>query len=149
LEIHVEERLTGRQLRARILAKHGSREALEAAARKKGGAEAKADLVDLRLLDGDPRRLDAVHRVTTIAELTPEDLGRLTVARLQLLDVLAASSAPRNVTELADALGRDKKNVSEDLRLLEDLGLIESARKGREKRVSMGSGREIRLVFAA
>lgn len=146
MEIRIDERLTGRQVRDRILAQHGSREALERRARNRKDAQAWSDLQDLRLLDEDPRRLEEDLEVTTIAILTPEDLARLTPERLRLLDHLAEADRPLNVTALAAALKRDKKNVSEDLGVLLDLGLVAMEVRGREK-VPRALGREIRIVL--
>jgi predicted transcriptional regulator len=54
-----------------------------------------------------------------------EDLRRiLTTKRLDLLVVILRQS-PGSVTELAKLVGRDLKNVSADLALLRQLGLVE------------------------
>lgn len=146
MEIRVEERLTGEALRDRILSRYGSRQALEEQANQEadrdeaeGGpdpaaADAQADLATLRTLEEDPDRLEARMRVARTALLEAEDLAKLTPARLQLLPVLAENrEAGRNITELADHLDRDKKNVSEDVEVLQHLGLADARREGRSK----------------
>ena len=148
MEITVEERLTGRQLRTQILEKYGTLGRLKAAAAKKGAYEAKDDLADMRLLEDDPKRLDQHFRIVTVTELAPEELSKLTIERMRLLHFIASSKTPPNVTRLAARLKRDKKNISEDLVVLEGLGLIRAKRKGREKEIR-ASGTEIRIVLAA
>lgn len=55
----------------------------------------------------------------------------LTDKRLDLLVEIARTS-PKSVRALADQLGRDYKNVSEDIALLEQLGLVAcTEREGR------------------
>lgn len=110
--------------------------------------EARVDRMDLALLEEDPSRLDIEHTLGTVTVLTPEDLDLLTPARLRLLNFLATSDEALNVTQLADAVGRDKKNVSEDLSILEDLGLVAMVRKGREK-FPRRRGTEIRIELGA
>lgn len=145
MEIRIERRLTGQALREEILQRHGSRQALVDAA-EAGDTAARSDLADLRLLEEDPRRLQADHHVESVLTVAPEELDRLTPKRLALLEFLAEADRPYNVTELAGALGRDKKNVSEDLQILEDLGLVESVRRGREK-LTKPRGNDIHIVL--
>lgn len=133
MEIRVEERLTGEALRHRILSRYGSRQALEDQADREK-TEAQADLATLRTLEGDPDRLGAQMRVVRSAILEAEDLAKLTPARLRMLPALAENrEAGRNITELADHLDRDKKNVSEDVAVLRSLGLADARREGRSK----------------
>jgi predicted AAA+ superfamily ATPase len=134
MEIRVERRLTGREYREEILSRHGSRSELEARA-EEGDARAQDDLLDLELLEEDPNRLEVEYEVETVAELDAGELARLTPERLRLLAALPSRSDDEttNVTGLARELGRDKKNVSEDLQLLEDLGLLDLVPRGREK----------------
>lgn len=146
MEIRVVERLSGRAWRDRILAHYGSRENLARLARRRKNPEAWNDLMDLRLLEERPERLDEEFRVTTIGVLSPEDLDRLTPQRLRLLSRIASSKRPLNITELARALRRDKKNVSEDVRVLEGLGLVETRREGREK-IAETPGREVSIIL--
>lgn len=147
MEIRVEERLTGRELRDRILERHGSRERLEAQAARKRAHEAQEDLWMLRLLEREPSRLDEELRVTDIGSLSLRDLALLTPSRLRLLQKLAAARRAYNVTGLARALGRDKKNVSRDVGILADLGLVRVVRRGRES-IPRPRGRDIHIVLA-
>lgn len=133
MEITVEERLTGSQLQERILERYGSREALEEAASVEGSSDAQDDLLTLELLEEEPDRLGEVFRIETVATLEPDEMARFTEKRLELLEALATAEEPLNLTELAEAVSRDVKNVSEDLEILADLGLIERIRRGREK----------------
>lgn len=145
MEIRIQRRLTGRSLRDEILERYGSVEELERRA-EEGDAVAWNDLADLRLFEEDPRRLGYDMTVTTIGTLTAEELDLLTPTRMALLNFLATADEPHNVTELAEALGRDKKNVSEDLDILEELGLVETRREGRE-RLSRPLGNDIHIVL--
>lgn len=161
MEIRVERRLTGRAYRQEVLHRYGSRERLEEKAAA-GDPLAQDHLTDLELLEASPDRLDDEYEIETVRELGPEDLTRLTPARLRLLAAVAgqdvgggrtegaeeatgsqgtqggstpSSGAPdsgSNVTDLARQVGRDKKNVSEDLHLLEELGLLVLEERGRE-----------------
>lgn len=145
MEITIEQELLGRELRDQILDRYGTREALEQAAAD-GNTLAKSDLGDLRLLEEDPRRLEVKTWIRDIITLEKDEIQLLTPARLELLEHLVTEASDENVTELAKTLGRDKKNVSEDLALLADLGLIFYKRRGRSKipRV-LGSEIHIRL----
>lgn len=147
MEIRVEERLTGRQLRDRILTRYGSRAGLKRAAAKKQDAEAREDLFQLRLFDENPRRLRDRMSVTTVSTLEPADLARLTPERLRLVNHIAKLTRPANLSTLVEDLGRDKKNISEDLRILEELGLLTLSREGRDLRPHL-LGTEIHIVVA-
>lgn len=130
MEIHVEQRLTGRQLRDKILAKYGAVRALRAAAKK--DAVARDDLFTLRLFEEDPHRLDVEFQTTAISKLRPEDLQRITPERIRLLTFLAHRPRPLNMARLTEALSRGKKNLSEDLHVLEELGILTLTRRGRD-----------------
>ncbi len=62
--------------------------------------------------------------------LSPEDYAKLTPKRLMLLDHLIEGHAS-SINELAAAIDRDVKNVYNDLKTLESLGLISLVRMGR------------------
>jgi len=63
-------------------------------------------------------------------ELPAEDLSKLTPKRLELLDALSRMRFP-SISELAEHLRRDVKNVYLDLKALEELGFIRLRRHGR------------------
>ena len=63
-------------------------------------------------------------------DLTPEEFDSLTSKRIELLDYLADEHAS-SINELADKVGRDVKNVYNDLRILEGLGFIRLIKEGR------------------
>lgn len=147
MEIRIEERLTGQAYKDRLLAEYGSLEALKSAA-KKGGTTAKADFADLQLLLEDPKRLALEFKLATISSLEPSDLERLTPERLRLLAKVASMPSPMNVGMLTEGLGRDKKNVSRDVQVLKELGLLGSMRQGRETLVQP-MGNEIHISLSA
>lgn len=62
--------------------------------------------------------------------LSPEDYAKLTPKRLMLLDHLIEGRAS-SINEFAAAVDRDVKNVYNDLRTLESMGLINLVRMGR------------------
>jgi hypothetical protein len=65
-----------------------------------------------------------------LLELGPKDLSKLTPKRLELLDQMSRHRAD-SINELASRIGRDVKNVYNDLKTLESLGLIRLIREGR------------------
>ena len=65
-----------------------------------------------------------------ILDLEPHDLSKLTPKRLELLDQMSRHNAD-SINELASSIGRDVKNVYNDLKILESLGLIALTREGR------------------
>lgn len=147
MEIRIEERLTGRAYKDRLLSEYGSLEALKKAA-KTGNTTAKADYADLQLLLEDPKRLRVEFKISTITSIEASDLERLTPERLKLLAKLANLPSPVNVGILTASLGRDKKNVSRDVQILKELGLLDSIRQGRETLVQP-MGNEIHISLAA
>ena len=62
--------------------------------------------------------------------LTREEYTQLTPRRLELLDFLGAEPVS-SINDLAEKLGRDVKNVYNDLKVLENLGFIALRNKGR------------------
>lgn len=148
MEIRVEERLTGREFYERILQKYGSRDALSDAAKREAGHEAQDDLLTIELLESDDSRLDEVFRVETISSLDAGDMARFTEKRLELLEAVATSDQPLNLTELSKKVSRDPKNVSQDLDILAELGLVTRVRRGREK-IAHAEGREIHISLGA
>jgi len=63
-------------------------------------------------------------------DLTPEEFDSLTPKRLELLDYLADEHVS-SINGLANRVGRDVKNVYNDLRILERLGFIRLVREGK------------------
>jgi hypothetical protein len=144
----VEERLTGRRWRQRILARYGSTAGVEAAAKIRDHVEARHDLATLRLLEERPGRLDETFRTELILQLDTEDLAQLTAERIRLLAAIAETDTPLNLSRLTQLVGRDKKNVSQDLHRLASLGLLHLERVGRELRPRIHAN-EIRIVLDA
>ena len=148
MEIRVEENRTGRELREKILSQYVSRKELEATAAKKEGAEARDDLAQLNLLDADPRRLSDHVKTTVASKIKIADLERLTEHRLRLLHHLAKRGEPLSLRQLVEELGRDKKHLSNDLRVLEDLGILHVGTQGRMLRPHI-QGNEIHIILEA
>jgi DNA-binding transcriptional ArsR family regulator len=65
-----------------------------------------------------------------ILDLGSQDLSKLTPKRLELLDQMSRHNAD-SINELASSIGRDVKNVYNDLKTLESLGLIALVKDGR------------------
>lgn len=65
-----------------------------------------------------------------IIDLGPQDLSKLTPKRLELLDQMSRHNAD-SINELASSIGRDVKNVYNDLKILESFRLIELVKDGR------------------
>ena len=64
-----------------------------------------------------------------ILDLGPQDLSKLTPKRLELLDQMSRHNVD-SINKLASSIGRDVKNVYNDLKTLESLGLIALTREG-------------------
>lgn len=78
-----------------------------------------------RVLQGDQTPREAGLYFESVEEIR----GILTEKRLELL-VTIAQSRPESVRALADQLGRNYKNVSADIALLEQLGLVACEERG-------------------
>jgi DNA-binding transcriptional ArsR family regulator len=65
-----------------------------------------------------------------IIDMEPQDLSKLTPKRLELLDQMSRHNA-NSINELASRIGRDVKNVYNDLKVLESFRLIELVKDGR------------------
>jgi predicted transcriptional regulator len=72
----------------------------------------------------------------------------LTEERLRLLHAIKTHT-PQSVAELAELLGRDYKNVSEDVALLSELGLIELTSPRGQKSAAKGGRKAPRLCYSA
>lgn len=145
MEIRVEERLTGEEVRTNLRQKYGSLASRVAKAAERRAYEAKDDLLEWRLLE-DAARRTSTFKVATVTTLSPSAIQRITPERLRIYQSLARARKPVNVTRLARQLRRDKKNVSEDVEILRRMGLLRATSRGREKLVST-RGNEIRVVF--
>ncbi len=66
----------------------------------------------------------------------------LTPKRLELLRLIRRRHRPQSVRQLASLAGRDIKNVSTDLRVLENLGLVET-----QERVASRQPKRLRSTF--
>ncbi len=65
-----------------------------------------------------------------ILDMDIEDLSKLTPKRLELLDQMSRHNA-ESINELALNIGRDVKNVYNDLKVLESLDMVNLAKNGR------------------
>jgi predicted transcriptional regulator len=82
--------------------------------------------------------VDTWHKAEAGKKVTPrlsfgsiKDLfSAITEKRLELLRYVAARQDTLNTRQLAQALGRDYKNIHTDVSALEELGLIEKGEKG-------------------
>lgn len=73
---------------------------------------------------------ESEYHVEETWELPADELSKLTPKRLELLDSLSRMRV-NSISELAERLRRDVKNVYLDLKTLESLGLITLKRRGR------------------
>lgn len=133
MEIRVRRQLTGRELRDEFLEKYRDRETMRKLA-DGGDVRAGDALWNLDRFEEDPRRLDVETTIEHITILDRNDLSVLTETRLRLVQVLR-EQGEMNLKRLSQAVGRNVKNVSDDLEELESLGLILSHRVGRERRI--------------
>ena len=96
------------------------------------------EIVIMHTVDAMDAAIDTWHRVEAGEGVTPRlsfgsirDLfSAITEKRLELLRYVAERQASLNIRQLAQALGRDYKNVHTDVGELEELGLIEKAGTG-------------------
>lgn len=146
MEIHVEEQLRGEELLEQILAVYGSAETLRAAAIGGDDNEAKEMWATVQLLQNNPKRLRAIWKTTDVLQLDAAEIEQLTEKRLMLLEELQRQVRTPNVRGLARQIGRDKKNVSRDLKALASMGLVKFKRQGREA-IPMLAGNVIRIDF--
>lgn len=65
-----------------------------------------------------------------MVELSRSEVSMLTPRRMEMLDQLSRLQA-RSINDLAAKIGRDVKNVYNDLKVLERLGFVRLARQGR------------------
>jgi predicted transcriptional regulator len=92
----------------------------------------------IRSSDALKAAVDTWHKAEAGKRVTPritfgsiKDLfAAITEKRLELLRYVAYQQGAMNTRQLAQALGRDYKNVHTDVSQLEELGLIEKGEKG-------------------
>ena len=92
----------------------------------------------MRSSDALNAAIDTWHKAKAGKKVTPrisfgsiKDLfSAITEKRLELLRYVAERQGTLNTRQLAQALGRDYKNVHTDVSALEELGLIEKGEKG-------------------
>lgn len=92
----------------------------------------------MRSSDALNAAIDTWHKVEAGENVSPRlsfgsirDLfSAITAKRLELLRYVAERQESLNIRQLAQALGRDYKNVYTDVRELEELGLIEKDEAG-------------------
>ena len=92
----------------------------------------------MRSSDALKAAVNTWHKVKSGKRVTPrisfgsiKDLfSAITEKRLELLRHVAEQQGNLNTRQLAQALGRDYKNVHTDVSVLEELGLIEKGEKG-------------------
>lgn len=101
-----------------------------------------------RALEKDPAAMEAVYwfkelatnpniagevaTSTSVVEVDPADLPKLTTARQELLKQLRAMKHA-TIQDVVKASGRNYKNVHDDINVLESLGFIQSHRHGKER----------------
>ena len=96
------------------------------------------EIVIMRSSDALDAAIDTWHKVEGGKGVTPRlsfgsirDLfSAITEKRLELLRYVAERQDTLNIRQLAQALGRDYKNVHTDVGELEELGLIERSEAG-------------------
>jgi predicted transcriptional regulator len=92
----------------------------------------------MRSRDALNAAIDAWHKASAGKKVTPrlsfgsiKDLfSAITEKRLELLRYVAERQGTLNTRQLAQALGRDYKNIYTDVSALDALGLIEKGEKG-------------------
>ncbi len=94
----------------------------------------------------DPQMVDDLmvwrslrRKDTTLTEKvhyrSPEMISVLTPRRLEVLKLLRKENEPLNVTEVAQKMKRDYKNVYDDIKALSKVELIERRKEGRDVKV--------------
>lgn len=83
-------------------------------------------------LANDPSIVAEDVTTTSLVEIDPATLPKLTVKRQHLLEVLR-SLTHATVQDVARATGRNYKNVHDDLAILEEIGFVQSHRHGQDR----------------
>lgn len=148
LQIRTLKKQAGRELLEEVRAKYGGLDGLRAYVEKNPeDPMAEFTLRDAEYFEAHPEAGDReVATGTTRVSWRPEDVNKLTPERLRLLHALRRKSAS-SIKALAKAVGRDYKNVFNDLRTLERLGLVTLARDARGARVPRVDFERIEISF--
>lgn len=131
LRIRTVKTQTGRDLLEEVRSNYGGLDGL----RKHVEKHPEDPLAELLLRDAEyfhshPEALGReVSSGVTYVSWKPEDVNKLTPERLRLLHELRRKPVA-SIKALAEAIGRDYKNVFNDLRTLQGLGLVSLAEKG-------------------
>jgi predicted translin family RNA/ssDNA-binding protein len=149
MKITVRHRTTVRELLDQIQRKYGSLDELRVHVSKHPqDVMAKVALHDAQEYGAE--KATKVIRETREIVIPDSAIDQLTVQRLQLLLTLKGlAGAVPSVRTLAKAVKRDIKNVSEDIRVLSELGLVdvEEAGRGKANRISLPGDRiDLHLV---
>ncbi len=80
----------------------------------------------------DPSIVDSEATTTTLVEVDPAKLPKITVKRQELLRRVRALHHA-TIQDVVNATGRNYKNVHDDINVLEDLGFIQSHRHGKDR----------------
>lgn len=151
MRITIRRRTTVRELLDQIQRKYGSLDELRTHVRKRPqDVMARVALHDAEeYADEKPAK---VIRETRAIVIPDSAIDQLTVQRLQLLLTLKGlAGAVPSLRTLAKAVKRDIKNVSEDIRVLSELGLVdvEESGHGKPNRISLPGDRiDLHLVEA-
>ncbi len=148
-------------LRIRAVKKQAGREVLEEVQSKYGGIEglrryverhpedplAEFVLRDAEYFQSHPEAAGReVTTGTTYVSWEPRDINKLTPERIRLLYRLRQKPAA-SIKSLAKAIGRDYKNVFNDLRTLEGLGLVRLAEDASGARVPRVDFQKIEILL--
>jgi hypothetical protein len=139
MKVTIQRQTTAGELLQEARAKYGSMTALQKYVKDHPhDTMAKLALHDLKeYKDEDPNK---VIRETREIIIPDSAIDQLTVQRLQLLlTIMGLVDSEPSVRALARAVHRDIKNVSEDIRALSELGLInvKSGGRGKAHRISL------------
>ena len=96
-------------------------------------------------LGNNPSIVDESATTTSLVEVDPADLPKLTTKRQELLKQVRGLKHA-TIQDVVTASGRNYKNVHEDINVLEALGFIQSHRHGKERIVEAF---DAELVIAA
>ncbi len=83
-------------------------------------------------LANDSGVLDEDVTTTSLVEVDPAKLSKLTAKRQALLSTLRGLKHA-SIKDVAEAVGRNYKNVHDDLAVLEDIGFVQSHRHGQDR----------------